>query len=101
LEPLAVQCPVVAGPSDHNDARTARLLKEAEAIQEVPDADALPGAILRLLTDRVTAARMLASADRVLAANQGAVQRVFEQLEPLLEHGSAISAPTPGDPASR
>lgn len=101
LEPLAVQCPVVAGPSDHNDARTARLLKEAEAIQEVPDADALPDAILRLLTDRVTAARMLASADRVLAANQGAVQRVFEQLEPLLEHGSAISAPTPGDPASR
>jgi len=101
LEPLAVQCPAVAGPSNHNDARTARLLTDAGAIRVVSDASSLAGAIIGVLTDRAAAAPMLAAADGVLTANQGAVARVFEQLRPLVERASAISAQTPGGLASR
>jgi 3-deoxy-D-manno-octulosonic-acid transferase len=93
LEPLAAGCPACTGPSNHNDARTAQLLCDAGAVEVVADAGSLAAAIHRFLAEPQSGQERLRAAEAILTANQGAVDRVFEQLRPLLEPGEPISGP--------
>jgi 3-deoxy-D-manno-octulosonic-acid transferase len=94
LEPLSVQCPTLTGPSNCNDERTARLLLDAGAVQQVEDSASLARAVLARFKAPVTAQAALKAAEQVLSANRGAVDRVLAQLAPLLPT-RPVSAPTP------
>jgi 3-deoxy-D-manno-octulosonic-acid transferase len=99
LEPLSVQCPTLTGPSNRNDERTARLLLDAGAVQQVEDSASLACAVLARFKAPEAAQAALKAAQHVLSANRGAVDRVLAQLSPLLPTRS-VSAPTPGGPAA-
>jgi 3-deoxy-D-manno-octulosonic-acid transferase len=84
LEPAALGLPVLSGPHLFNFLEIAAQLREAGALQEVQEAMTLSDALCRLQGGEHR--QTMASAGlRVLAANQGALQRLLEGLARLLE----------------
>jgi 3-deoxy-D-manno-octulosonic-acid transferase len=85
MEPAVLGLPVIFGPFNFSFADTARELVTARGGFEVGDVDALIEVLQRLLDDaalRVDAGRR---ARDVIAEGQGATQRNFELLMPLID----------------
>ena len=87
LEPAALSRPVLSGPHLFNFLEIAALLRSAGALQEVDDADALAGAVQRLIELPRDAARLGAAGLAVMQANQGALERLLAGLGRMLLQG--------------
>ncbi|NBF05787.1 3-deoxy-D-manno-octulosonic acid transferase [Pseudomonas sp. Fl5BN2] len=85
LEPAALAKPVLSGPHLFNFLEIATLLRDAGALQEVDDAEGLAVAVQRLFELPQDAQRMAEAGLKVLKANQGALQRLLDGLDRLLE----------------
>jgi 3-deoxy-D-manno-octulosonic-acid transferase len=85
LEPAALAKPVLSGPHLFNFLEIAALLREAGALQEVEDAEGLAVAVQRLFELPRDAQKMAEAGLKVMAANQGALQRLLDGLERLLK----------------
>ncbi|MBX8520154.1 lipid IV(A) 3-deoxy-D-manno-octulosonic acid transferase [Pseudomonas cichorii] len=78
LEPAALAKPVLSGPHLFNFLEIAALLRQAGALEEVSDPDALATAVQKLF-DQPQLARSMADAGiGVMKANQGALQRLLD-----------------------
>ncbi|MBB3190105.1 lipid IV(A) 3-deoxy-D-manno-octulosonic acid transferase [Halomonas cerina] len=84
LEPAALGVPVLTGPELANFIDVAEVLREAEALVEVADAQALAAELGRLFGDAGERHRLAEAGRRVVAANRGALARTLEGLERLL-----------------
>ncbi|WP_155516044.1 glycosyltransferase, partial [Pseudomonas coronafaciens] len=84
LEPAALTKPVLSGPHLFNFLEIAAMLRNAGALQEVSDANALAAAVQRLI-DQPQQARSMADAGlAVMKANQGALQRLLDGIGRLM-----------------
>ncbi|PUA42800.1 3-deoxy-D-manno-octulosonic acid transferase [Pseudomonas protegens] len=84
LEPAALAKPVISGPHLFNFLEIAAMLREAGALQEVDDAEGLAVAVQRLFELPRDAQKMAEAGLKVLKANQGALQRLLDGLDRLL-----------------
>jgi 3-deoxy-D-manno-octulosonic-acid transferase len=78
IEPGALAKPIAIGPWTHNFAEPMQKFREANAIVEVSDADALAMVIEGWLRDPAAAAAIGRRAQDVVRANQGATARHAE-----------------------
>jgi len=84
LEPIALEKPVLSGPHVFNFLDIAQRLRNAGALQDVNDAQTLSATLLTLWADPVRAQTMRAAGLTVLRANQGALARLLDGVEILL-----------------
>ena len=84
LEPAALSKPVLSGPHLFNFLEIAALLRDAGALEEVDDAQALAVAVRRLFELPQDARHMGQAGLNVMLANQGALQRLLDGLGRLL-----------------
>ncbi|MDZ5604239.1 lipid IV(A) 3-deoxy-D-manno-octulosonic acid transferase [Pseudomonas sp. RP23018S] len=84
LEPAALSLPVLMGPHVFNFLDISAMLRDAGAMQQVDDAEALAAAVCRLLESPADAQRMGEAGRAVMQANQGALQRLLDGLAGLL-----------------
>ncbi len=80
LEPAALGKPVVVGPHTFNFREPVELLRGAGALDVVPDAAALPGALAPLLADPAAAASRGAKGRTAVEAARGATARTMAVL---------------------
>tara|TARA_B100000700_G_scaffold302064_1_gene371969 strand:+ start:21307 stop:22626 length:1320 start_codon:yes stop_codon:yes gene_type:complete len=85
LEPAVRRVPVVTGPSLENFSDVAAILREAGALTEVADAEALAKVLGTLIDDPAARARLGEAGWQVVAANRGALSRTLEGLERMIE----------------
>ena len=85
MEPAVYGIPVVFGSFNYSFRDTARELVDAEAGFEVSDADALTDMLRRLLDDKSLRHASGRRAAEVIIAGQGATQKNFELLMPLID----------------
>lgn len=85
MEPAIFGLPVVFGPYNFSFADTARELETAGGGFEVADVDALVDILQRLLDDPALRAEAGSRARDVVAQRQGATQRNFDLLIPLID----------------
>ena len=84
LEPAALSKPVLSGPHLFNFLEIAALLRDAGALEEADDAQALAVAVRRLFELPQDARHMGQAGLNVMLANQGALQRLLDGLGRLL-----------------
>ncbi|HSP57132.1 MAG TPA: glycosyltransferase, partial [Halomonas sp.] len=84
LEPAAMGVPVLSGPALDNFADIAEVMREAQALVEVADADELVDALRRLFADAGERHRLAEAGRGVVAANRGALDRTLAGLARLL-----------------
>lgn len=84
LEPAALGKPVLSGPHLFNFLDISQMLREAGALREVADADALVCELRQLFEQPERAQQMAQAGLAVLQANQGALQRLLDGLQRLL-----------------
>lgn len=84
MEPLALGCPVVMGPSIYGIAFDADPAAQAGAFASLPDAAALETHIAALLADRAALSGMAAAATAFAATRRGATARTMDGLRLLL-----------------
>jgi 3-deoxy-D-manno-octulosonic-acid transferase len=99
LEPAVLALPILSGPHTQNSHDVAELLRQADALQVVDDAEALGAAMLRWLEHPAEARAAGTRGRDAVAANRGAVGRLVALIEPLLVRSSdarpaASSAPS-------
>jgi 3-deoxy-D-manno-octulosonic-acid transferase len=80
LEPAALGVPVLFGPYTDDFAEPATMLERAGGGQRISDAQELGRAVAALLHDPELRRSMAGKAERVLAANRGALGRSVELL---------------------
>jgi 3-deoxy-D-manno-octulosonic-acid transferase len=80
LEPAALGVPVLFGPHTDDFAEPATMLERAGGGQRINDAQALGHAVAALLRDPERRRSMAGKAEKVLAANRGALARSVELL---------------------
>ncbi|HWV08489.1 MAG TPA: glycosyltransferase, partial [Pseudomonas sp.] len=85
LEPAALGKPVLSGPHLFNFLEIAAQLREAGALVEVGDAQALVAQIATLWAAPEQSARMRDAGLAVMQANQGALNRLLDGLGRLLK----------------
>ena len=85
LEPAALSVPVLVGPHTFNFEEITRSLLEQGGAELVPDVEQLGPAVLRLLLDDARRARMGEAAQQVFERERGAVQRVMQLVDGLLQ----------------
>ncbi|WP_095078113.1 lipid IV(A) 3-deoxy-D-manno-octulosonic acid transferase [Pseudomonas sp. Irchel s3h17] len=85
LEPAALAKPVLSGPHLFNFLEIAALMRSADALQEVEDAQGLAVAVQRLFELPTDAQRMAEAGLNVMRANQGALQRLLDGLGRLID----------------
>ncbi len=85
LEPAALGVPVLTGPNTFNGADIARLLVARGAAEVVRDAAGLRARVSELLADPAARAIMGAHGRECVASNRGALAKLLELIEPLLE----------------
>ncbi|PMR71127.1 lipid IV(A) 3-deoxy-D-manno-octulosonic acid transferase [Halomonas heilongjiangensis] len=85
LEPVAMGVPVLTGPELANFEDVAEVLREADALVEVADAEQLADALARLFADRAECRRLADAGCRVVTANRGALARTLAGLARLLD----------------
>ncbi|MEQ6887068.1 lipid IV(A) 3-deoxy-D-manno-octulosonic acid transferase [Halomonas sp. CS7] len=84
LEPAALGVPVLTGPELANFLDVAEVMREAEALIEVADGEALSEALGRLFDDEPERRRLAEAGRGVVAANRGALEGTLVGLERLL-----------------
>ncbi|MCX7034781.1 MAG: lipid IV(A) 3-deoxy-D-manno-octulosonic acid transferase [Arenimonas sp.] len=85
LEPAALGVPSVVGPRTFNFAEVTRRLRDADALRQAPDAAAVGDAVLALLDDEATRARMGEAGRRQVSELSGALGRTLALIDGLLE----------------
>ncbi len=85
LEPAVLQRPVLVGPHNFNAPDIAQLMIESGAARQVDSSEQLAAAILELYANPAARAEMGARANAIVAGNRGALNRVMELIEPLLQ----------------
>ncbi|MDX1516118.1 MAG: lipid IV(A) 3-deoxy-D-manno-octulosonic acid transferase [Woeseiaceae bacterium] len=85
LEPAAVGIPIVTGPHVFNAQEIANHFIEQSACVLVQDSESLCEAIAELLRDRDRARRLGSNAKQILENNRGALGRLLELIEPLID----------------
>ena len=85
LEPASLGRPVLTGPYNFNSEEIAQLLLEAGAARIVPDSAMLAQAVAGLLGSAALRDSMGTAGRAVLDSNRGAVDRLLQLVEPLLE----------------
>ncbi|MDZ4296836.1 MAG: lipid IV(A) 3-deoxy-D-manno-octulosonic acid transferase [Moraxellaceae bacterium] len=85
LEPLALLVPTLTGPYFMNFQVINDALINAGALAVVENSADLADAILKLLNEPKLVAQQRASAEQVMSANRGAVQRQLDLLQQLIE----------------
>lgn len=81
LEPAALAKPVIMGEHVFNFAVICEALKEAGGLVQVGSLDALEQQSLSVLKDPQRAAQLGTAAAAFLKANQGALERLYQQVE--------------------
>ncbi len=84
LEPAALQLPLVTGPHLHNFTAIAELFKQANALEIVQNAEELSSTIVNFFTDEKLRMETGERGQKVVQANQGALQKHLEIIEKLL-----------------
>lgn len=84
LEPAAMGTPVVTGPELANFSDVAETLREAGALVEVADGEALAQELVRLLGDERERQRLSHAGQAVVEANRGALAKTLEALDQYL-----------------
>jgi 3-deoxy-D-manno-octulosonic-acid transferase len=84
LEPVSLGVPVITGPALANFEDVAEVLREADALVEVTDGEALAMALAGLLDDEVERHRLAEAGGRVMAANRGALERTLAAIQRIL-----------------
>ncbi|MEL7311451.1 MAG: lipid IV(A) 3-deoxy-D-manno-octulosonic acid transferase [Pseudomonadota bacterium] len=84
LEPARLGKPVITGPHLFNAQDIATMFTDSGAAQIVEDAQSLAQKILDLISDEDACLRMADNAAGLISANQGAVNRLLDRLEPIL-----------------
>jgi 3-deoxy-D-manno-octulosonic-acid transferase len=84
IEAAAAGAPVVFGPYMRNFFDASNVLVEGGGALQVESPDCLSAAVARLLTDESTRAIMGEKARETVAANQGAIERTLDIIEPFL-----------------
>ena len=84
IEAAALGKPVLVGPHVENFADPVRLLCEHEACWQVPDTEALTGAIVDLLANARRGAAMAERARQTIAAQRGATARTIDRMMELM-----------------
>ena len=95
MEPAIAGVPVLFGPHHSSFSETAEALVEAGAGAMVRDEEDLARYLLRLVEDDAGRQRMGAKARAAIASRQGATERNYALLQPLLRSG-AERPPVPG-----
>lgn len=85
LEPAVLQRPILVGPHNFNAPDIAQLMIESGAARQVDSSEQLAAAILELYANPSARAEMGAKANAIVAGNRGALNRVMELIEPLLQ----------------
>lgn len=85
LEPAALGLPVISGPHLFNFLDIAAMLRDAGALAEVDDAATLAAQVTALLADAAARQQMGQAGRQVLAANQGALQRLLDGIAQQLQ----------------
>jgi 3-deoxy-D-manno-octulosonic-acid transferase len=85
LEPAVLERPILVGPHNFNAPDIAQLMIECGAARAVDSSEQLAAAILDLYTNPAARADMGARANAIVAGNRGALSRVMELIEPLLQ----------------
>jgi 3-deoxy-D-manno-octulosonic-acid transferase len=85
LEPAALSVPVLVGPHTFNFEEITRSLIEQGGAERVPDVARLGPDVLRLLLDDARRERMGKAAQQVFERERGAVQRVMQLVDGLLQ----------------
>lgn len=95
LEPAALGVPVISGTALDNFSDVATVLREAGALVEVADGEALGEALATLLREPGERRRLAEAGRAVVEANRGALARTLDGLERLLpppgRHADALS----------
>jgi len=85
LEPAALSVPVLVGPHTFNFEEITRSLIEQGGAEVVPVAERLGPDVLRLLLDDARREQMGEAAQQVFERERGAVQRVMQLIDALLQ----------------
>jgi 3-deoxy-D-manno-octulosonic-acid transferase len=85
LEPAALGVPILTGPDNSSGADAARLLLACGAATVVHDAGELAERVCELLANPEARVRIGAEARASVDGNRGALARLLELIEPLLE----------------
>ncbi len=85
LEPAALSVPVLVGPHTFNFEEITDSLVEQGGAERVPDADRLGPDVLQLLLDGTKREQMGQAAQRVFERERGAVQRIMQLIDTLLQ----------------
>lgn len=91
LEPAVLERPILVGPHNFNAPDIARLLLDRGAARQVDSAGQLASAVLELYANPSARAEMGARGSAIVADNRGALRRVMELIEPLLQASSQIT----------
>jgi len=91
LEAAAVGIPVAVGPHTFNFARITELMVQAGAAVRVTDAHTLAHCMAEWLGDATTRVQVGEQGQRVVRANQGALQRLVDLIEGICEDSSGIT----------
>ena len=86
LEPAALAKPVIMGPHLFNFLEISAMMREAGALREVDDAQGLAEAVRQLFELPQDARKMAEAGLKVMQANQGALKRLLDGLDKLLNH---------------
>lgn len=85
IEPAVLNRPSLIGPNYFNFEAICRQLEEAGGMQIVADEEALLRSLEALLSDRAEMTEMGLRAGAIVAQGKGAVERVSEELMPLID----------------
>ena len=86
LEPAALGKPVIMGPHLFNFLEISAMMRDAGALREVDDAEGLAEAVRQLFELPQDARKMAQAGLKVMQANQGALKRLLDGLDKLLNH---------------
>lgn len=95
LEPAALGIPVLTGPHNFNAEDVVTKLVEGGAAQIVRDVDDLVSRVLPFLADPGLGAEWGARGRRIVSENRGALRRLLDMVEPLLDRSWSARALTP------
>jgi len=95
LEPAAMGVPVLTGPHNFNAEDVALKLVEGRAARIVTDVDDLARQVLPFLNQPDLSAEWGARGRHIISENRGALRRLLDMVEPLLDGSWAGRAATP------
>jgi 3-deoxy-D-manno-octulosonic-acid transferase len=95
LEPAALGVPVLTGPHNFNAEDVATKLVEGGAARIVDDVDGLVRQVLPFLADPTLGTQWGERGRRIVSENRGALRRLLDMVEPLLDGSWSGRAATP------